>query len=101
MSEYVLSYPFRMNNKNRRAEVVMTGTDTYKAQQVKAFVRTETTERSIFPNFGIEEPTFNTFDSGQFYDAFSDFYTTDDIEIMEIGLVQSEGALSNVEITFK
>tara|TARA_B100000902_G_scaffold26214_1_gene31532 strand:+ start:4269 stop:4574 length:306 start_codon:yes stop_codon:yes gene_type:complete len=101
MAEYVLSYPFRMSNNNRRADVVLTGTDTYKAQQVKAFVRTETTERSIFPNFGIEEPTFNTFDSGQFYDSFSDFYTTDNIDIVEIGLVQSEGALTNVEINFK
>lgn len=101
MAEYVLSYPFRMSNNNRRAEVVLTGTDTYKAQQVKAFVRTETTERSIFPNFGIEEPTFNTFDSGQFYDSFSDFYTSDNIDIVEIGLVQSEGALTNVEISFK
>jgi hypothetical protein len=101
MAEYVLSYPFRMSNNNRRANVVLSGTDTYKAQQVKAFVRTETTERSIFPNFGIEEPTFNTFDSGQFYDSFSDFYTSDNIEIVEIGLVQSEGALVNVEISFK
>ncbi len=101
MSQFVLSYPFSVDNKNQRANVVLAGTDTYKAQQVKAFVRSETNERPIFPDFGIEEPTFNTFDSGKFYDAFSDFYSASDIEILEIELINASGALRDVQIKFK
>ena len=100
MSQFVLSYPFSMDNKNQRANVVLSGTDTYKAQQVKAFVRTETNERPIFADFGIEEPTFHTFDSGKFYDAFSDFYSADDIDILEIELINANVALIDIQIKF-
>ncbi len=101
MSQFVLSYPFRMNNNNRRARVVVSGSDTYKAQQVKAFIRTEREERLIFPGFGIVEPTFHTFDTGQFYDSFNDFYSPNDIDILEIDLIESNGALTDVEVKFK
>ena len=101
MSQFVLSYPFSMDSKNLRANVVLSGTDTYKAQQVKAFVRTETNERPIFADFGIEEPTFHKLDSGKFYDAFSDFCYTKYIDILEIELINANGALRDVQIKFK
>jgi len=100
VAEFVLSYPFSIDPVNRRANVVNTDTDTYKAQQIKAFLRTSSGERPVFESFGIEEPTFHTFDSGRFYDDFIDFYPPESIKIDKINFVQSNGALSSVIIEF-
>lgn len=100
MAEYVMSYPFRVDTVNRRFSVVPQGSDMYKAEQVKAFLRTSSDERPIFPTFGIDEPTFHTFDSGKFYDDFIDFYPSS-IPIRDITLVEVNGALSNVVVEFE
>jgi hypothetical protein len=100
VAEYVLSYPFRIDSVNRRAEVVWSDTDTYKAEQVKGFIRTVSGERDIFPRFGIEEPTFATFDTGKFFDDFTEFYTADQIEIDKVTLTDSGGVLTDVLVEF-
>lgn len=101
MAEYVLSYPFHIDTVNRRANVVYSDTDTYKAQQVKAFLRTHREERSIMPQFGIEEPTFHVFDTGAFFDDFNKFYSAKDIKIEQITLSEVSGAVKDVTIEFK
>lgn len=100
MAEFVLSYPFSIDPTNRRANVVSSDTDTYKAQQIRAFLRTASGERKIFSTFGIDEPTFYTFDSGKFYDDFVDFYPPDSIRVDKINFVESNGALSSVIVEF-
>lgn len=100
MAEYVLAYPFSIDSNNNRANVVFSSTDTYKAQQIKAFLRTMSEERPMFPSFGIDEPTFYTFDTGVFYDAFVDFYAPDLIKINQIKLNEVDGALASVVVEF-
>lgn len=100
MAEYVLSYPFSVDTTNGRASVVYSSTDVYKAQQIKAFMRTDVGERIMFPTFGITDPTFDDFNSGAFYDSFSNFYDSADINIEEIEVVEEGGAVVDVVIDF-
>lgn len=100
MAQQVLSYPFRFDPKTGAFASVYQDTDTYKAQQVAAFIRTQRGEREILTSFGMNDPTFHTFDTGEFYDSFSDFYTQDDIIINEISLSSSEGRITDVVVSF-
>ena len=100
MAEYVLSYPFSIDTTNGRAAVVYSSTDVYKAQQIKAFMRTDVGERIMFPTFGITDPTFDDFNSGAFYDSFSDFYSSADISIEQIEVIEEGGAVVDVVIDF-
>lgn len=101
MAVQVLSYPFSTNNNRGGFSTVDDESDTYKAQQVAAFIRTRRSERPIFPSFGIDDPVFYTFDSGEFYDSFSDFYPTDDITINEISVTKSEGRITDIVVSFE
>lgn len=100
MAEYVLSYPFSVDTLNSRASVVYSTSDVYKAQQIKAFMRTDTGERRIFPTFGITDPTFDDFNSGAFFDSFSNFYDSSDINLEEIEVVEEGGAVVDVIVEF-
>ena len=100
MAEYVLSYPFSIDTSNGRAAVVYSSTDVYKAQQIKSFMRTDTSERRMFPTFGITDPTFDDFNSGTFYDSFSNFYDSGDIKLEEIEVVEEGGAVVDVIVDF-
>lgn len=100
MAEYVLSYPFSLDTLNGRAAVVYSSSDVYKAQQIKSFMRTDTGERRMFPTFGITDPTFDAFDSGTFYDSFSSFYDSGDINLEEIEVVEEGGVVVNVRVDF-
>ena len=51
--QLVLSYPFSVDYNNNRLSTVNSDTDTYKAQQITSFLRTEKGERPLFKNFGI------------------------------------------------
>ena len=39
MAAFVMSYPFSMDLVNKRLSTVYTDTDTYKAQQISAFLK--------------------------------------------------------------
>ena len=100
MAQYVLSYPFQVDSVNSRMKTVLQDTDTYKAQQVQAFLRTHEGERLIFDSFGIDEPTFHSFATSAFYDSFTDFYDPDTISIEEIELTETDGVLTDIKVTF-
>lgn len=100
MAEYVLSYPFSIDAPNSRASVVYSSSDVYKAQQIKAFMRTDTGERLMFPTFGITDPTFDDFNSGTFYESFSNFYDSSAISLEEIEVVEEGGVVVDVVVDF-
>ena len=100
-SQFLLSYPFRIDYNNERFGTVDSGSDTYKAQQISAFLRTEKSERPLFPSFGIEDPVFNTFDSADFIDSFIEFYPSDRIEITEIRVTDKNSGSQDVAVGFK
>ena len=99
--QLVLSYPFRFDMRNGKFATTNTATDTYKAQQITAFLRTEKGERALFPDFGIDDPVFNTFDSAAFLDSFLGFYGKTDIEITEIEITEDSGSTQDVAVRFK
>lgn len=98
--QLVLSYPFRVDYNNRRLSTVNKDTDTYKAQQISAFLRTEKGERILFPAFGITDPVFHKFDSAAFLDAFLDFYRKSKIQIEGIEITEESGKATNVAVKF-
>ena len=63
-------------------------------------MRTDTGERRIFPTFGITDPTFDDFNSGAFFDSFSNFYDSSDINLEEIEVVEEGGAVVDVIVEF-
>lgn len=97
-AQFVLSYPFRIDTNNSRFATVNNTTDTYKAEQVQSFIRTEKGERVMFPAFGIDDPVFHTFDAGEFLETFSEFYT--DVLIDEIEVVETAGRLTDIMVSF-
>ncbi len=99
MADYVLAYPLSVSTD--RFNTVLQDSDTYKAQQIKGFLRTEKNERPLLPDFGMNEPTFHEFDSGQFFDAFLNFYSGQTLEITEVKLLEAAGVVSDIQIGFK
>jgi len=97
--QFVLSYPFRIDPNNSRFGTVNSSTDTYKAEQVQAFIRTEKGERIMFPTFGIKDPVFAKFDAGEFLETFAEYYT--DIVIDEVDIVETSGRLTDIMVTFQ
>ena len=101
MSCRTMSYPFRIDYSNRKPAVVCNETDVFKAEQVSTYLRTHRGERLMFPDFGIEDPTFSVFDVADFIEGFSDFYSSDFIKISKINAAESEGVVSDIVIEFE
>lgn len=101
MAYRTLSYPFRLDYSNRGFGSVSSDTDTYKAEQIQAFLRTTTGERLMFPEFGIEDPVFNVFDTEIFVKNFSDYYSSDVIGVDGVQLSFSEGVVTDVIVEFR
>ena len=99
MAEFVLSYPLSVGVS--RLNTVLQDSDAYKAHKIKGFLRTEKNERPIMPDFGMNEPTFYEFDSGEFFDSFLKFYSTNTLEITDVKVLEVSGAVSDVQIGFK
>ena len=99
MAEYVLSYPLSLDTL--RFNTVLQDTDTYKAQQINGFLRTEKNERGLLTDFGMNEATFHEFDTGKFFDSFLNFYSPLTLEITEVKVLESSGVVSDVQIGFK
>jgi hypothetical protein len=99
--QLVLSYPFRVDYNNARLGTVNADTDTYKAEQINAFIKTEKQERPLFPSFGIEDPVFKGFDIAEFVDSFLEFYKSQHIAIEEVEVSQKNGVLQDVAVRFK
>ena len=99
MAEYVLSYPLSLDTL--RFNTVLQDTDTYKAQQINGFLRTEKNERGLLTDFGMNEATFREFDTGKFFDSFLNFYSPLTLEITEVKVLESSGVVSDVQIGFK
>tara|TARA_B100000287_G_C20328975_1_gene660922 strand:+ start:114 stop:422 length:309 start_codon:yes stop_codon:yes gene_type:complete len=99
-AQFVLSYPFRVDMNNQRLGTVNSDTDAYKAEQINAFLRTEKDERALFPAFGITDPVFHRFDSGEFIDSFLEFYKPSEIAIEGVSITEEGGSVTNVAVTF-
>jgi hypothetical protein len=103
MAIRLLSFPFRFNPGQPSSFVTNEfETNEYKAQQIEGFMLTQTGQRPIFSDFGIEDPTFSGgnagFDDTTFVSEFATFY--DNISLDRVTIVGSEGALSKIEIEF-
>lgn len=99
MAQQVLSFPFRIDHVNRRFGTVVDSTDTFKAEQVKCFLRTYKLEREMFPEFGIEDPVFSEFDVSQFSEDFSEFYSN--IRLAGIETSSSQGVITDIIVEFE
>ena len=99
----VLSYPFRFDIYNSRLGTVNSDSDTHKAEQINAFLKTEKGERSLFPDFGINDPVFHSFDAAEFIDSFVSFYKSNEVEIVEVEVndVRSFGQSQDIAVRFK
>lgn len=95
----VLSIPFRFQGLTGRLKKVEYNSDEYKAQQISAFVKTHVGEHPIYRDFGIEDPTFDDFDEGNFGTEFASFY--ENIELVDIVVIEKGGALDEVQISFQ
>ena len=101
MAEFVLSYPFRIDEKNNRAGVVYTGTSSYKAEQINAIVKTEKDERPLMPDFGLTDPVFNKFEVSEFMTTLNRFYTSDELQVTGLQVKQVGGKDTDVIIEFE
>ena len=101
MAQFVLSYPFRFDPTARGFAHVSDDTDTYKAQQIAAYIRTGKGERPILSDFGIDDPLFHEFDSGEFYDGFSDYYPSDVIGIDDVEIAEESGRVTDIAVSFQ
>ena len=104
--QFVLSYPFRFDIKNQKLATVSDESDSYKAQQINAFIKTEKNERALFPTYGITDPVFKGFDAAEFIESFTDFYKTTEICIKEVEVTNNAGftrdaAAQNVAVQFE
>ncbi len=96
----VLSHPFTVNTTTNSFDKVEYNSDLYKAQQISGFMRTEPGERPIFPSFGSSDPTFGEFSAESCAESFGSFYSTDDIRIQEISIIQVGGAIVEIQVTY-
>lgn len=99
MAEFVMSYPFSMDLVNRRLKTVNTDTDTYKAQQISAFLKSRKDERVLMPEFGINDPLFDTFDAAGFSSDFVEFYPSS-IKLTSVNILKRGGVVSDVRVEF-
>ena len=100
MAAFVMSYPFSMDTVNRRLTTVNTDTDTYKAQQISAFLKSRKNERALLPEFGINDPLFDTFDAAGFSSDFVDYYPTS-IKLIAVNVLKRGGVVSDVRVEFE
>lgn len=100
MAQQVLSYPLRVDTATGGFAKVDDESDTYKAQQIRAFTRTAKGEHPILTDFGMTDPTFDEFDVSEFVDKFSDYYSVDRIKITSIERTRTEGIYPDVVINF-
>lgn len=104
MAQKVLSFPFQFDTNNPGSlKLVEQESDSYKAQQLEAFLRTQKGERPIFKDFGVEDPSFAVVsdDYAENFDLmaeFASFYTNiaiDDVVVQ----VEDDGSIS-VEVYY-
>ena len=100
MAAFVMSYPFSMDTVNRRLTTVNTDTDTYKAQQISAFLKSRKNERALLTEFGINDPLFDTFDAAGFSSDFVDYYPTS-IKLIAVNVLKRGGVVSDVRVEFE
>lgn len=100
MAAFVMSYPFSMDLVNKRLSTVYTDTDTYKAQQISAFLKFRKNERVLMPEFGINDPLFDDFDVAGFSSDFVDFYPRS-INLTEVSVLKRAGVVSDVRVEFE
>lgn len=105
MAQLVLSFPMRLSpNKRGHFVTLEQGSDTYKAQQLEAFIRTEKGERPILREFGIDDPSFtappssDVWKNAEFLSEFLLYYPGIGIEDVEVSMTE-EGILQ-IELTY-
>ena len=100
MAQKVLSYPFRIDGSVGGFASVSDSSDTYKGQQINAFLRTSKGERPVFGDFGLDDPTFYEFDVSQFIDGFTDYYASEEIKITAVQTTDTAGVTPDIVISF-
>tara|TARA_B100001996_G_scaffold357450_1_gene321410 strand:+ start:458 stop:754 length:297 start_codon:yes stop_codon:yes gene_type:complete len=95
----ILSIPLGFS-RNGEFLKVDDASDEYKAEQIKAFVSTHKGEHPLFPSFGTDDPTFDTFTGAELISEFSQFYGST-IVISDIDIIKKRGAVDTIEVNFK
>src|SRR5690349_22631134 len=67
----LISYPFRLD-KNGYVQTTEDGEDYY-AEELAMLIKTSPGERSLVPDYGIADPTFNTIDQAELLAQISFF----------------------------
>ena len=101
MAVPLLLHPFHVNPGTGRPGVAEQGSDEYKAQQIASFVRTGRGARRIYPAYGVDDPRFAGFDAAEFYDGFSDFYGTAEVDVQDVTVIEDLGALDEIRVEFE
>lgn len=94
----VLSIPLRFTNTGDFVKVD-DSSNSYKAEQIHAFMSTHKNERKLFPTFGVDDPTFGEFDPAQLLGEFIQFYG-DTIRLENVDVIKQRGALDTIEVNF-
>lgn len=95
----VLSHPFRFNPlQPGTIATVEQGTDAQKAQEISSFVLTHKGQRPIYQGYGIEDPTFNQFDSSEAAADFATFYTN--ITLSSITITSVGASTTSISVVF-
>lgn len=96
----VLAFPFRFNllQPGTFARVEQ-GSDAHKAQEVQCFFLTHKGERPIYQEYGISDPTFNSFDESEAAATFATFYQT--IELNTITVNPRGDGTTAISVEFK
>lgn len=96
----VLSFPIELAPNGQFAKFA-DDSDSYKAQQISAFVRTSPGERKAFRNFGTDDPTFDDFDSAGWIERFVQFYPKGTVTLDEIQVVRHGNVISAINVSFE
>lgn len=95
----LLSQPFRLNPLQPGSLVYTDqGSDAQKGQEIATFLLTHKRERSIYQEFGIDDPSFNEFDETDVAANFATFYST--IELQSIEIAAAQAGVSDITIRY-
>jgi len=98
MAADVFAFPFRMEGTNFKK--VEQGTDEEKAQLISLFVQTTKGERPIIPDYGVEDFLFGDLDPDDIGGEFAIHHDAEDVQIDEVFVEETQGAISAVHIEF-
>lgn len=97
----LLAFPFNLNSLQPGVlSYVAQGSNAQKAQEIAAFWMTHKGERPIFNEYGVDDPTFHTFDESSFAADFASFYQSD-IELSSVEILEAGNAITDINVEFE